>query len=180
MSRTGAAGFELDYDPLVPDRVLDEDRSRAAARARATYWQLLTQSSAGNPTVATEYWIASLGHEADGSESDDASAQNASAIASETPSTIGVHLFNPHLVSEVESMSDEYLFVLTALVVHDGLSLPELAEVLNQSPGSTHLSCQHLESLGILRHRQPFYTVAPSWQPAVLHVLDQKSFAHTA
>gem|GEM_PF-6985568 len=158
--RTRAAGYDPRFEKLLQGRLRESDHSES--RARVMYWRIVSEASRGNPEVALEYWLSSLGPP----------VQNGDLA--EVP----VYLHAGHAEADVEKLSDEYLFLLTALVIHDGLPIEDLAEVLNVVLGRVRMTCQHLESLRILERNGRVFQITPGWQPAVLRVLDQKQFAH--
>ena len=161
VGRTRAAGYDPRFEKLLEGR-LRNTSDHGESRARAMYWRIVSEASRGNPEVALEYWLSSLGPPVENGD------------LAEVP----VYLHAGHAEADVEKLSDEYLFLLTALVIHDGLQIEDLAEVLNVVLGRVRMTCQHLESLRILERNGPVFQIAPSWQPAVLRVLDQKQFAH--
>jgi hypothetical protein len=164
VDRTREAGFDPEFHTLLKGRRPHADEEALEHKARKLYWRIVSQASLGNPRVITDYWLASLG-----------AADGAAANGSRR---LPVYLFAGHGDDEIESMSDEYLFLLTALVVHDGLRGEDLAEVLNVTPARVRVACQHLESLGIITHEDRRYLVTTHWQPAVARVLDRRNFAH--
>ena len=167
LAHTRRAGYEPQFETLLEPGRFHSDPDTAKAKAQSIYWRILSQASLGNPWVALDCWLSILG--APSSEAE----RTSNGI---TP--VPVYLFPGHPDSEVENMPDEYLFVLTALVVHDGLKIDDLADALNVPVPRVRLSCQHLESLAILASDGPRFRLAPDWQPAVLRVLDRRSFAH--
>lgn len=135
------------------------------------YWRILWRASLGNPLVALEYWLSSLGPP---------TGNGGTAVESEDGLVpIPVYLFRHHGDADVEKMTDEDLFLLTALVVHDGLKLEDLSEVLNVPAPRVRVTCRQLESLGVVTQDGSRYLLAPSWQPGVLRVLGQRGFAHS-
>jgi len=163
-ARTRNAGYEPAFDKLLQRSQGRADDDKTAAKARSMYWRIVTQASQGNPDVALDFWLSSLG----------------SAVPADNGelATVPVYLALGHADTEVEKLSDHYLFLLTALVVHDGLKLADLADVLNLPVAETRSACQTLQSLNILEHQRTRFIIAPVWQPAVLRVLDRKNFAH--
>ena len=83
-----------------------------------------------------------------------------------------------HSESEVEHLSDEYMFTLNALVVHDGLTAPEVSQVLNVPEPRARVTCLHLETLGMVQRDGDRFLVSSGWQSPVLRVLDRKSFSY--
>ena len=164
-SQTRNAGFEPRFDRLLHSSREPGSGENAEAKARSMYWRIIAQASQGNPLAAMDYWLMSLGA--------------SEAAANGEPAQVPVYLSASHSEEEIEALSDsdEYLFLLSALVVHDGLAVDDLARVLNVPKTQAQVNCQHLESLHILTHDDAGVLVAPSWQPAVMRVLSRRNFA---
>lgn len=156
--RTLQAGFETSYGPLLPDNTVDSER--ATARVRTAFWLLLAEECGGNPKVALEYWLGAL-REGD-------------------PGVAAVTRFSCPSVSDLESKPDRELFVLTALSIHESLTVADLAESLNLAPAIVRSTSRQLESLGILTEHRDSYRIALPWLPVVGRVLRDKQFLHGA
>ncbi len=164
LAQTRNAGFEPDFKQLLPSSPSGPALENTESKAQSMYWRVLAQTSHGNPGIALEYWLSSLGQAESGTNEDRRS--------------VPVFLSPGHADKEVQAMSDEFLFLLTAIVIHDGLRIKELADVLNISVSKARTACQQLMSLNILERDSDRFIVSPSWQPMVLRVLDRKNFAH--
>jgi hypothetical protein len=169
LARTRAAGYAPRFETLLQRGRAQSDRETVEGKARAMYWRILWRVSLGNPLVALDYWLSNLGQPS--SNGDD---RNEDGLVS-----LPVHAYQGHADTDVEKMTDEYLFLLTALVVHDGLQLEDLSRVLSVPANRIRVTCRHLESLGTLARDGSRYLLAPSWQPAVLRVLSQKGFVES-
>ncbi len=165
IATTRAAGLDPEFRSLLLGRRPQADKETLEHKARRLYWRIVSQASFGNPRVVFDFWLSSLG------------AANEAAGDDNGTRRVPVYLFAGHGDEEVESLSDEYLFLLTALLVHDGLKVDDLAEVLNVAISSVRVACQHLESLGIINDLKRRYVVTPGWQPTVARVLDRRNFA---
>jgi len=159
--RTRAAGFTLDYSDLVSGSPSRTDPARVEARARDSFWRLLTDEAQGNPLVARGYWLSAL------SATDDADR-------------IRVGLFHTPQVTELADLSAQDLFLLTAVIIHDGLSIRHLTEVLNLAPGVCRAIGRRLDARGLLEADASGnrYTVHPGWAPGIQRVLRSKQFLH--
>jgi hypothetical protein len=171
LARARAAGYEPRFETLLQRAQPHSDREAVENKARSMYWRILWRASLGNPQVALDYWLSGLGPP---------SGNGGSAGESKDGLVpIPVYLFRDHTDADMEKMTDDYLFLLTALVVHDGLKLEDLSEVLNVLAPRVRVTCRHLESLGILTRDGSRYLLAPNWQPAVLRALSQRGFARS-
>ena len=161
MTRTESAGFEPRFKELLQRPSVGSDWEQNEAKARKIYWRVVAHASSGNPLVALDYWLSSLG-----------------APNGKGGRALPVYLAPSHYDAEVENLSDDYMFSLSALVVHDGLTEQELSRVLNVSEPKAGATCLHLESLGIVHRQGDRFLVSAGWQLPVLRVLDRKSFAY--
>ena len=80
----------------------------------------------------------------------------------------------------MEQGGEHALFVLAALVVHDGLDVKDLVRVLNLHESVCRATCRRLEGLGVLRSddADEHYDIQMSWAPAVYRHLRQKHLLH--
>ena len=127
--RAASCDLELDFAPLV----VGISSSGAAfelarERARRAYWRLLVDASQGNPEVALEYWLDTVFRE-------------------KGTNRLGVGVVQAPGPKDLEAISDMELFVLTALVIHDGLTVEQVAEVLNANAGQVRTSCRGARGL---------------------------------
>jgi len=131
---------------------------RAEMRARRAYLHVLDDLSQGRPLIARSLWRASL-----------RSGENG-AIEHAVPAL-------PQAVG-VDALPDEDLFVLTALVVHAGLDLDSLSEVLNRPPNRVQSACRRLEARGVLigDEQGTWFDVPEIVHPSVVRVLKQRAF----
>ncbi len=158
-ARAQSQGLDSSYELLVPEGAAD--LARALERARTSYWLLLADECEGNPQVALGWWVDSL-------------RQGAG------PETALVTLFSSPAAKQLDVASDRDLFVLTALSIHDGLDVDQLASTLNLPAGVCRATCRHLEALGVLEGdvaSRRFFIRDP-WLPAVDRILRQKQFLH--
>jgi hypothetical protein len=91
-----------------------------------------------------------------------------------------VSLFDAPSPGSLQEGGDSALFLLTALIIHDGLDVQDIAAVLNLSEGESLSICRQLESRGVLRTEggATRFGVELSWLPAVERILQQKHFFH--
>lgn len=160
-ARTERAGLRVSYADLVSDSVLRTDPARVEERARESFWRLLADEAQGNPRVARGYWLTALRA---GPEADEAR----------------VGLFESPQPTDLADLSARELFLLTAIVIHDGLSIGHLTEVLNLPGGVCRSVGRRLEARGLLEvNRQGNrYTTSAEWGPTVQRVLRSKQFLH--
>jgi DNA-binding IclR family transcriptional regulator len=100
--------------------------------------------------------------------------------AGDADDTVRVTRFTAPRADGLDGVGDRELFVLTALSIHEHLTIENFAETLNMAPGICRATCRQLESLGVLvsdRSGRSFQLHEP-WQPVVDKVLRQKQFLH--
>ena len=83
-----------------------------------------------------------------------------------------------HEAAIIDTLGDEDLFLLTALVTHAGLSLSALSEVLNRPETRVRSACRRLETHGILvgNEQETWFDVADLVHPTAVRVLNQRAF----
>ena len=154
-------GMRLSYAALVSQRQAGGDLARAQERARDAYWRLLADAAQGSPTVARDWFLASL-------------------RPTDDPEVVEVGIFHSPDTERMDALGDRELFVLTGLVLHDGLSVGHLAESLNIPAATVRSVCRQLEAWGTLERRRGIdgYRVEIGWLPAVERLLRQKQLIH--
>lgn len=172
-SNTCAAGFDFDFDNLVAGAVLGADPARSLDRVKTAFWRRLADTSEGNPQIALQYWLESLHHPAH----PELEIAEEPAHAPLVP--LDVALYTPPFPEIIDEISDTGLFVLAAIVIHDGLSVADLASSLNTSPGLIRATTRHLQILDALVLRDDEFRISPPWLPAITRTLRQRHFLHS-
>jgi hypothetical protein len=98
----------------------------------------------------------------------------------ETEDTTAVVLFDQPDAEILAQGGKHALFVLAALVVHDGLDVKHLVRVLNLHEASCRATCRRLEGLGVLTSdaHDEHYDITMAWGPAVHRHLRRKHLLH--
>jgi len=158
--RTRSIGFRPNFQSLLQRPAKGPDRNRLIERTERAFWRLLADASQGNPTVAARLWIDCL---------------RPSSVDGE----VGVGVPRSHDSSELEGLSDPELFTLTAIILHDDISVEELHTVLNQSENRVRATCRGLEQATLIMETDSGrYKVRLNWLPAVERHLRRRSFLH--
>jgi hypothetical protein len=157
---TNATGHSVSYRGLATTGLLGGDEGLAERRARTAFWRLLGDAAGGAPGNAARLWLASMSQGAAGE--------------------LDVRMFDAPDSETIEGLSDELLFALKALVVHERLSVTELAAVLNRRSGSVRTSAHFLVGLGVAEVTSDglSYALIQRWGPAVQRLLRQKHFLY--
>lgn len=155
------AGFQPTYAALAADGWSGTDPSRIQQKARTAYFRLLAEATRGNPQAALTLWADSLRE-------------------GTTPEEISVVLFEQPDPERLAEGGDHALFVLAALVVHDGLDVRDLVRVLNLDEATCRASCRRLQGLGVLESdaHDEHYDITPRWAPVVYRHLRRKHLLH--
>ncbi len=152
---TQTSGLAFSYRGLVSDGVLGVSVQRAEARARSAFWRLLAEAGQGAPHHALEAWLQCL-RQGDGA-----------ALVS---------LFSS---PPAPAANDRELFVLTALIIHDGLDLSEQERALNLPVDICRAQCRRLEADGVLeRDDAKRYRVRWDYLPVIERILRMRHFLH--
>ena len=159
-ARTKAAGFKPRFDGLTQQRAAGQGQARLLERAERAYWRLMAEASQGNPTVAARLWIDGL--------------QPTSSAG-----VLDVGVPRSHDSTELEGLTDSELFGLTAIILHEDISVAELALVLNLAEARVRAACRGLEQLTLITETDTArYKVRLNWLPAVERYLRRRSFLH--
>ena len=160
-AQTRKAGLEPRFDALIQQNVTGPDRVRMLERAERAYWRLLADAAQGNPSVAMRLWLSSL------------------RPAPESTTAALVGLFKSHETDELEQLQDDELFALTAIIIHEDLTVDELHIGLNMSQASVRALCRGLEQRTLITETESGrYKVRLDWLPAVERHWRRRSFLH--
>ena len=130
VGRTQAAGFQVDFNPLVRGGALSGDVEGELERATVAFFRVLGEASLGNPAVAMRLWAESL------KMSGEAAVQ--------------VRMGKALREDLVEGLGEPELFLLSAIRMQDGLTEPELGSVNNMNAAAVRSSLQVLRGRGLL------------------------------
>lgn len=165
---TAAADMDFGFGNLASSLLNTMEPTRELSRIETAFWRRITDVTHGNPEVLFSYWLDSLRHPPPDADTPPTERE-----------TLEVALLEPLDATLFESLPDIDLFVLTSIVIHDGLAVSELALSLNAPRGQLRSSCRHLEGMGVLmRDVDNMYRVKPRWRPTVNRLLRQRHFLH--
>ena len=161
-AQTRRAQLTPRFDSLLQQNRRGADRARRLERTERAFWRLLVDISQGNPTVAARIWVDCLSVGAQASEVD--------VGIPKTPDS-----------AELDGLSDDALFVLTAIILHDNIKVEELSVVLNLSDVRVRAICRGLEQASVISSTDADrYKVRLTWLPATERHLRRRSFLHKA
>jgi hypothetical protein len=143
MTRHRVSGFRLVFDEdlhgirrlrqvieaILPGRDKDDDPQDLL---RATYFERLHEVSRGNPMLGIYHWLRSVSQ----LEGDD--------------DTLHVSHTHPIEINFLQDLDTEKLLALANLILHNGLSTSELAEIFRIDPEEAHAILVYLKGLHLL------------------------------
>ncbi|HXI03173.1 MAG TPA: ATP-binding protein, partial [Candidatus Saccharimonadales bacterium] len=153
-ARMKASGVEATYEDLAGEGLRGlhgRERDERLEQTRGAYVRLLWDYTDGNPRAAIYFWLESLVPEA---------AERVRVRAFRTP--------------DPESLSaggDPGLFVLGSIVLHENLSLAELARVTRFPEGVVRTHVDRFHDMGVLQVEDRRCRVTSRWHRAVVRRL---------
>jgi len=154
-SRLQGGGLEVDYADLMAVEGRQEDKVARSRLGKETFLNLLWDDSNGNPQIALHFFLRSLEAAPDGS--------------------INVRPFRAPSEDELSVVGDEGLFLLAAVMRHNGLDV-RLAAVTTAYPlGRVKGLFLHLLDLGAVWEDDGVYRVPTSWRATVLRALRRRN-----
>ena len=121
------------------------------------FFKLLHKLSNGNISLALLYWIRSL---------------------SVTNNILTIKEIDDFDHSFVKNLSEEALFTLQALILHDGLSINDFAVIMNESINECRRILMPMLEKGLLIQPQKKYNINPVIYKSVFNYLSSKNFIH--
>jgi len=112
MTRMRRAGHGVSFTDLVVAGVQGVNITAQLGRTSQGYFRLLWDFTGGNPQLATYYWLNSL-------------------VPEEQERLVRVHLFSMPMIDDLEGLTDDIVFVLTAIAQHQNLTPEEAARTTN-------------------------------------------------
>jgi len=92
--------------------------------------------------------------------------------------TITIGKFKNPDINFLGSLSNDKIFVLMALVLHDGLSVCQIAQVLNIKEARSREAVQVLQKDGIVTYSNDFFNVNPIVYRSTIGLLKSKNLIH--
>ncbi|MEM1032422.1 MAG: hypothetical protein AAF928_03870 [Myxococcota bacterium] len=152
--RTAAAGLEPRFGRLLreAERGGDAEERRAARRrAEQNYYRLLWDYAKGNPGVALEFWRDSLRIDEGG--------------------RCWVRLFEPPSTADIESLPDEAVFVLRAVIQLECARVDDIAAATMLSESRIRDALRYAQGRGYVAEVNGRYRVEWRWFRAITSVL---------
>ncbi|MDD3526375.1 MAG: hypothetical protein PHX39_05395 [Bacteroidales bacterium] len=160
LKRNSLSGYKISFEPSDENIVsrsfknLKEDEKQSFLEKQ--YFKDLRQLSNGNISLAQLYWLRS--------------------IHSITDNTITIASIREIDVSFVKELPSNYLFILHALLVHDGLSTEAYGDIFHMSATQAQNLLQPLLEKGLLMQNGDVYTINPIIFRQVVNLLKSRNF----
>lgn len=137
-------------------QALDDEKKRLVLEKR--YFELLHKLSNGNISLAQLYWIRSISATADG--------------------TLSIKDIDDFDHSFIKNLSEEALFTLQALILHDGLRINDFALIMHESITESRKILMPMLEKGLLIQPNEKYNINPAIYKSVHDYLSSKNFIH--
>ena len=160
--RNQIGGFKIIYVP--PTEMQDYNKFKNASEdeqqniLEKRFFKKLNEFASNNISMALMYWLLST--------------------KKVTDDQIMIGEFNNPDKSFIQVMTETRIFILLALILHDGLTLADLTLVNNQSPDIFRLQVSSLEENGIIITDGGLLKVNPLIYQNVVSVLKSKNLIH--
>lgn len=160
LKRNSLSGYKINFEPSDDNvtsrsfKNLKEDEKQSYLQKQ--YFKDLRQLSDGNISLAQLYWLRS--------------------IHNTTDDTITIASIREIDVSFVKELPANYLFVLHALLVHDGLSSKSYGDIFQMSATQAQNLLLPLLEKGLLTRNEDVYTINPIIFRQVVSLLKSRNF----
>ncbi|MEM7550563.1 MAG: hypothetical protein AAF363_12850 [Bacteroidota bacterium] len=160
--RNRISGYKIVYEPTAKDlenkkfKKLNDQEQQEYLRTR--FFNRLNGFAASNVSLALIFWLLST--------------------LRIDKNTITIRSFQEPDLSFVATFSMTRIFVLHALIIHDGLSEKQLAEVVNTSDKEARLRLLSLVEDGIIYEKSDTYFVTPIIFRTIINLLKSKNLIY--
>lgn len=137
-------------------QTLDDEKKQNFLQER--FFKLLHKLSNGNVSLAQLYWIHSISATHDG--------------------TLKIKEIDDFDHSFVQNLSQEALFTLQALILHDGLTINDFALIMRESITESRKTLMPMLEKGLLIQPNKKYNINPAIYKSVHEYLSSKNFIH--
>ncbi len=162
LSRHNISGYELEFVPTDDEKkqksYIKLSENEKHEYLREIYFEKLNKLTANNIAVALFLWLRSI----------------ISADEEKIKVSTNIELD----FSFLKSLSDDKLFTLMAIILHDGISEEEHAKIFNKSLKSSQLLFATLADSGIIFKRNNIYKINFQLYKPILNLLKDKNILH--
>ncbi len=160
LGRMRRSRYRVNFSDLLVTRLEGVKMKSQIIRTSQGYFRLLWDYANGNPTLACFFWLRSL-------------------IPDPDSHSVRVHLFGAPRIEELEKLSDDLAFVLTAVVEHASANANELAEITNISLHRCRFALRLGRERGYLVSRGPRVVISPLWYQTIRTYLKRKHLLYS-
>lgn len=153
--RLARCGYEASFADLMAVEGRREDEVARNKLGKSTFMNLLWDFAGGNPQIALHFFLRSLEVTSGG--------------------RVKVRPFAAPQEADLSEAGDEALFLLAAVMRHNGLNVRQAATTTNYSVGSVEGLFLHLLDLGAVSEKDGIYCVTTSWRATILRVLRRRN-----
>jgi hypothetical protein len=153
--RLVASEIRATYQDLVVDRMEGVSAAATLLQTEEGYARLLWDYSDGNPRVALNCWLRS--------------------VVPDAPDRVRVRLFRAPDPDELERGGEPGLFVLSAIVNHENLTLEETARVTSYPVSLCRIHLDRFAEIGALHCERGRHRVTTRWQRPVIRLLKRRN-----
>jgi len=164
LKRHSASGYDLKFEPSEEikksgtyKKYLDKGEE-IQQYLKSLYFNELARITEGNASIALTFWLRSI------KEFDD--------------EKVTIIPFNVTGFDDIEHPTPDMLFTLAALVLHDKLTVKELAIATNNSTQESMLALLRLQSKGILNVEDANFSINLLMYRQILRMLKQRNIIH--
>jgi hypothetical protein len=160
LKRNSLSGYKINFEPSDENiasrsfKNLKEEEKQSYLQKQ--YFKDLRQLSNGNISLAQLYWLRS--------------------IHSITDNTITIASIREIDVSFVKELPSNYLFILHALLVHDGLTTDAYGDIFHMLASQAQNLLQPLLEKGLLTQNEDVYSINPIIFRQVVSLLKSRNF----
>lgn len=159
LGRAGEVGLRVDFSALERQTALAGEPGTEDDRAVTIFYRLLADASQGSPTAGVEIFTRCL-------------------EATDDPSLARAHMGSALTVQPLTDLSDDALFILVAIDLHDDLDIEELGEVTNLPMAAVRATVRDLLSRGLLGREERHLSIPDHMCPPVQRTLRRRHFLH--
>ncbi|MEC7985081.1 MAG: hypothetical protein VX278_07950 [Myxococcota bacterium] len=130
---------------------------RIISRTEMAYWRLLTDSSNGNAFIALRYMLTGMHEEKE---------------------HLNIFMFKAPDDTDLVELDDLSLFVLTSLMIHDGLTLTNIQRSLNYNLEEIRSRCRLLRSFGMVEKMDEMFHIEIRYRPIIENFLIERKLMY--
>lgn len=157
IKRMRRARYSISFSDLVVSQIEGLAANAQLGRTASGYFRLLWDQTGGNPRLANHLWLDSL------------------VPNPNKDNGVFVHLFSTPQNEKLDKLSDDILFILTAITEHQNLNSAETAAVTNLSLNFCKFALKlSLEEEFLIRDGSGRYTLSARWQVPIIRYLKRK------